>query len=251
VLGHAERPWLIFCHGAGLNQDLFLPQAKALVSDYRLVLWDLPGHGNSKPMPPRLQLAEVAQDLQALLKHMGCRRASFVGQSMGADLVQEYAYCFPDQVSSMALMGALRLLRPRGVRERLGALLAPLKLRVVPLDRFREQVVQFSSPVAESQAYVRSCFEHLTRVELIAIWTAIARAPRAKPEHRYQVPLLLILGEQDPLGQGHLAVQAQAWMESEPQGQLVSIPGAGHTVNLDEPALVNGELLEFLRRNAG
>ena len=59
------------------------------------------------------------------------------------------------------------------------------------------------------------------------------------------VPALVIHGEDDQLIPSS---EAEAMAAALPEAELVIVPGAGHMVNLEQPAVFNDALRDFLRR---
>ena len=81
--GPSEAPLVVFTHGATVDHhewDATLP----LVSEkYRLLVWDVRGHGLSRPAP--FNLAQGVDDLLAILDRLQVKEAVFVGHSMGGN----------------------------------------------------------------------------------------------------------------------------------------------------------------------
>lgn len=91
VLGEAPAPWLVIIHGLALDHREFLPFAETWSKDWRVLLWDMPGHGDSQPFPARFSLESAADGLDALLAKLGVERAVFVGFSFGGMVTQALA----------------------------------------------------------------------------------------------------------------------------------------------------------------
>ena len=246
IEGPEDAPVVVMVHGATLDHHMFDPQVTALVGLYRVIRVDLPGHGASRPAPATFSVASLAQDLLAVLQAEGITRVALVGQSMGGDLCQEFLLQFPEMVDRMALIGCVPVTRSAGSVGGLFARWAVMKLRLVPLARFRQQVVDCSAVKPQSREYARECIGRMTRAELVATWRAIASTPHEQADYRLPCPTLMIVGEQDAVGGGWVRETALRWAEQEPRARLATIPAAGHIANLDAPHAVNDALQEFL-----
>jgi len=244
--GPEGRPLVVLTHGAGLDHRMFEPQLAALAAAYRVLHFDLPGHGKSKPVGRRLSVARMAADLEALIDEVGAERVGLVGQSMGGDVCQELVLRRPERISALILIGCLPITRPQGWRERLRGHLFAVQMRLRNLERFRGAVAGMVTTREEVGAYVREAMAAMTRRELTAVWSAIATCVHHEPGYRMPCPLLLVLGEEDGLGGGLIHRANLEWNEREERATLVRIPGAAHTTNLDQPAAVNSAMLEFL-----
>ncbi len=100
-----EGPAVVFTHGLG--GDLSLP--KDLLGDmkgYRLLLWDVRGHGETEPLGPeeKLNFATLAEDLHALMDHAGIDQAVVGGISMGSGISTAFAVCWPERVHALILV---------------------------------------------------------------------------------------------------------------------------------------------------
>lgn len=91
---HYERtgsgPALVFLHAQGFNAKLWRRQLE-LAADYDVLAWDMRGYGQSSAPEAPYAMADLADDLAALLDHAGVERASVCGISMGGVVAQEFA----------------------------------------------------------------------------------------------------------------------------------------------------------------
>ena len=83
--GNQARPPLVMSYCLGGNCTWLRPQAQALTSRFRVILWDPRGHGGSESPedPAAYGVTRSAQDLSGLLDHLNVERAHVGGLSMG------------------------------------------------------------------------------------------------------------------------------------------------------------------------
>lgn len=113
TVGRGEDVVLI--HGLGANLAFwFLGVARVLANDYRVITYDLRGHGRSS-MPARgYRLDDMTADLDALLNHLGVDRCHVVGHSFGARIGLLYSISRPSMVKSLTVADTqLSALQPR------------------------------------------------------------------------------------------------------------------------------------------
>ena len=67
---------------------MFNAQVEAFVSDYRLLVWDARGHGQSQSIGAAFSLEHCAQDMLAILDELGVAQAILCGQSPGGYIAQ-------------------------------------------------------------------------------------------------------------------------------------------------------------------
>jgi pimeloyl-ACP methyl ester carboxylesterase len=107
-------PDLVLIHGLGANLAFwYLTVLPALISDFRVTLYDLRGHGRSEMPTTGYSTPYLAFDLYALLDHIGIERAHLVGHSFGGEIALHFAVLYPDRVASLTLADVrIRSLQP-------------------------------------------------------------------------------------------------------------------------------------------
>jgi pimeloyl-ACP methyl ester carboxylesterase len=95
---------LVLIHGLGANLAFwYLGVARPLARSYRVITYDLRGHGRSE-MPERgYDLTTMASDLYCLLDHLGVNDAHIVGHSFGARVALCFSTLHPDRVKSVTV----------------------------------------------------------------------------------------------------------------------------------------------------
>jgi pimeloyl-ACP methyl ester carboxylesterase len=108
-----KGPDMVLVHGLGGNLAAWhLKLVPELQTDYRLLTYDLRGHGRSDAPPAGYTTGDMVRDLKGILDGLDIQKAVFVGHSWGTDIVLHFALQHPERVSQMVLVE--------------GAMLAPL-----------------------------------------------------------------------------------------------------------------------------
>ncbi len=242
---------IVFSHGLLWGTEMFAPQITALRDRYRCIAWDHRGQGRSASDPHRhcIGMELVWQDAVALLERLEVSQVCFAGLSMGGFVAMRMAARRPDLVSRLVLIetsyepepvknvaryrlltAIYRTIGPRIVASRV----APIMLgRSILADRAR---------AAEVAGFVKL----MTRRR--DVWKAvngvIDRAGVAASElARITVPTLVIVGDEDVATPPAKAQQIVAAITG---ARLVTIPRAGHSSTLEEPAAVTAAIEQFL-----
>ncbi len=243
--GPAVGPLVALTHGVMLDGRTFDPQTPALVAaGYRVLTWDIRGHGLSQPQGGELTIEVVADDLLAVLDDLGVQQAVLVGQSFGGMAVQRLLADHPQRVSAAVMIGTPALgHRPGTVMRLLQRLRIPFA-RVWPYQSIRRMFVT----MVTTQPAVRRYVDEASAIPSKETFLAVSRAAMdgylgdaEAPTHG--VPVLLAQGVGEERG---VARALRAWAESEPSARHVVIPDAGHLVNMDNPAGFNQVLTAFL-----
>jgi 3-oxoadipate enol-lactonase len=94
---------ILFIHGLGYSRLGWGPAPDLLARDFRVVLFDNRGVGESDTPPGLYTVPELAADAVAVLDAAGVERAHVVGVSLGGYIAQEVALSYPDRVDRLVL----------------------------------------------------------------------------------------------------------------------------------------------------
>lgn len=272
---------VVLSHGYCLNQDSWHFQREALRGVARAVYWDQRSHGRSErgrgqagPDADAVSIDLLGRDLKAVIDAAAPEGPLvLVGHSMGGMTVMALADQYPelirDRVVGVALVGtssgrlgevsyglpaagvnAVRRFVP-GVLKALGSQ-APLveRGRRATADLFAGLVKRYSFGSADVDPAVARFAERLiegTPIDVVAeFYPAFAGHDKTEALAGFaDLPLLVLAGTEDLLTpSGHSEVIAAAL----PDAELVLVPGAGHLVMLEEPAVLDERLGALLER---
>lgn len=131
--GPEGAPVVLGAHGITANRLSFQPLATALAGEATVVVPDLRGRGRSAGVGPPFGIRRHADDLAAILDHIGAESAVTVGHSMGGWVTASLAVRHPERVrGSVFVDGGLGIQVPEGVDvdQVLAAVLGPAMARL-------------------------------------------------------------------------------------------------------------------------
>lgn len=100
----SETP-IVMLHGFGGEKDNWNRFSKKLTNDYRLIIPDLPGHGDSvHDMSLNYGIDAQTNRLKQFLDALGGQKVHLVGNSMGGAIALRYAFLYPQSVLSLTLI---------------------------------------------------------------------------------------------------------------------------------------------------
>lgn len=241
---------IAFSHGLLWSTEMFAAQIAALRGRYRCIAWDHRGQGRSAGDPHRhcIDMELVWLDAVALLEALGTGAVHLVGLSMGGFVAMRMAARRPELVRTLTLLEtasgpeptenigryrlltrALRLLGPWAVRGRVAPIMLGKTILADPARR------------AEVDGYVRRMSSRRD------IWRAvngvIDRAGIHDELSRITAPTLVMVGDEDVATP---APRAEQIVGAIAGARLVSLPRAGHSSPVEEPAAVTEAIEAFL-----
>lgn len=238
---------MVFTHGYTMDHEMFAPQVRALARDHRMLVWDVRGHGRSKPLG-EFSIPTCAGDLAAIVDHAGMQRAHHVGHSMGGHIVQELAFRQPHRVLSMVMLSSTCLTwRPPVVQVLFGPISQGL-LGLWPHAWTTRQIGWIAGLSRRARCYAVEAASHLTKAERRAVWASVLQGFHDEPAYRIGCPLLIMHGRWDlVVGGGLIRALAPAWAAREPHARYEIIPWAAHNAGQDNPRYASRAIATFLR----
>ena len=104
--GPQDAEVVALIHGLGLNRQIWRDYIAALSSDYRVLSYDLFGHGESSAPPNLPDLTTYSEQLLSLLDELEIDRAALLGFSLGGMINRRMAMDHGDRVSALAILNS-------------------------------------------------------------------------------------------------------------------------------------------------
>jgi 3-oxoadipate enol-lactonase len=246
LTGPEDGPLVVLTHGAGADHRMFAAQIPPLAKRYRVLTWDMRGHGLSRQSGARFSVAAALDDLLALLDLVGGKSATFVGQSLGGNIHQELVFWKPERIRALVMIDCTCNTMPLSRWERFLVAIGMPILRIYPWGTLRRQMVEVTALDPAVRAYLADAFSRLTKDEFVSVMSAATDCLHAESGYRVEAPLLILVGEHDRTG--NIRAVAPRWAKREPHCELHVIPNASHGANCDNPEVVNRLILQFLAK---
>jgi pimeloyl-ACP methyl ester carboxylesterase len=223
------RP-IMLLHGGLGSGEMFGPALEGLAESHRVITPDLQGHGRTADVDRPLRLETMAEDIAALMDHLGLDKVDAVGYSLGGGVAFQLAIRHPEKVRKLVLVSTY--FRDDAVDPALRAqqgqvnASAAESLRGTPMHELYQRVAprpeDFPRLLDKIGGYMAQPFDYTEQLRGITVPTMLvsADADMAPPSHLVEAFKLLDGGLRDG-----------GWMgEGRPKGghALAILPGLQH-----------------------
>jgi pimeloyl-ACP methyl ester carboxylesterase len=245
------RP-LILLHGGLGSGEMFWPVLPALTEQHQVIAVDLQGHGRTADIDRPIDIRHMADDIAALIDHLGLDRPDVVGYSLGGGVAMLTAAKYPAKVGR--LVAASIHLRPDAIYAEMRVQQGQVSgaaaefMKDTPMYQLYERVAprpedfpRLLDKIGETMA---QDFDYTEEVRGLQVPTLIVAgdADMAPPSHHVEIFNLLDGGLRDG-----------GWMgEGRPKGghALAILPGLTH-YNIFSSPLFAAVILAFLDERQG
>lgn len=258
VLDEGRGPVLLLVHGFPLDHSMWREQASGLAGAHRVVAPDLRGfglsvvpslHGRSQDALDTISMAQLADDLAALLDALGIQEPiTLCGLSMGGYVAFEFWRRHGSRLARLILCDTQAVAdTPEAARGRFE--LADKVLSQGAMVVAEAMLPKLISPANMSRlpAVVEAVRQMILRTPPATIAAALrglaGRDDFTSRLSQIDVPSLVICGQHDAICPPE---KMRGLAAALPNARYVEIAGAGHVAPLESPAEVNAAVREFL-----
>jgi 3-oxoadipate enol-lactonase len=247
VSGKKNAPVVILSHSLGCSLAMWDRQLGALEPHFKVLRYDIRGHGGSEAPPGPYNPELLAKDAIALLDALGIDKVHWVGVSMGGMIGQAMGLNRPDRLKSLALCDTTGVLPPEAQilwRERIAAVRErgiETQLESTLERYFTPSFLKANPPMLgaiRKQFLATPAEGYLGCVDAIRSLNYLDRLSEIK------IPTLIMVGEDDL---GTPVSASEAMHKRISNSKLVIIPSARHIPNVEQPEVFNTNLMTFLK----
>lgn len=242
------QPLVLIC-GLGGDHSFWQASLPILATHYQVIVYDPRGSGQTQAPDTAYSIETMADDLAALLDALQVAQVHLVGFSMGGLVAQAFAIAYPHRVMKLILAASFAVMNVQ-VRLFLDAVLSVYESGASGQQMFGLILpwlfsVRFMADAANAAYLLYDGDDPYPQP--MSAWRAQYEAQRqhviSPGLHTIQAPTLVLAGEQDRLAPLEDAHQLAAHIRDT---QLQILPGSGHLLNYEQPALFHACLLGFL-----
>lgn len=243
LAGPETAPVVVFANSLGADLGMWEPQVAALAGRFRVLRFDMRGHGRSDVPAGPYRLDGLALDVVALLDALGIDRVNFCGLSLGGAVGQWLGIHRPERLRSLVLCATACRFGPASAWDERIALVQRGGVEAVADAVVARWLTEgFRARRPGEAARLRAMLCATPAAGYAAAAAAVRDADLCGELHRIAVPTLLVAGGDDPATPPARLEELRARIA---RAELVVLEAA-HILNLEAAESFNRALLAFL-----
>ena len=235
---------IVLLHDGMVNREIWDEQFPLLAKTFRVVRYDRRGYGKSSD--PQVKYSHIA-DLNQLFTNLKIDKAIIIGMSSGGRLAIDFTLTYPEKVTGLVLVGAVvsgfgytSHMDTRGGHFNPQKYSDPVKVNEYFI---MDDPYEIYSENRAAKEKVMKLIPNLARQNVVPTQPAGKVAVRSLSE--IKVPALILAGEYDiPDVHAHAGVINAGIANSKRE----IIPRSGHLIPIEQPALFNEAVMNFLNK---
>ncbi len=239
---------IIFVHGFPFNHTMWKPQLEALKLNFRVISYDVRGHGASDVGDGPYRLDGFVEDLIAILDAFKIKKVTICGLSMGGYIALRAVERYPNRFEALILCDTKSTADTEEGKKRRMLTAELVKKSLVPSYAEESAKALFSAKtMAEKKEivdFVKDMIRGNTVDGIVFTLSALAGRTDTTPALKQMaLPALILTGEEDNITP---PADGRAMAAALPNAKMYLIPQAAHLSNLENPQYFNEKLTAFL-----
>ncbi len=246
---HGSKPWLVLAHSLAADHTLMAAEAQHLADRFRVLRFDIRGHGASPVPAAPYAMTALAEDAGALLDSLGITSAHWVGISLGGMIGMTLALARPKLMRGLVLADTTSAYPPaahQSWRDRIAMVRAKGMSAVVDGTLARWFTPAFREREPERFSALGAMIARTPVEGFVGCCEAIIGHNVTARLAEIACPTLVIVGEQD---EATPPAMAETLRRGIPGATLHMVPAAAHQSGVEQPAAFTAALQEFLTRH--
>lgn len=249
-VGVSKATPIVLIHGFPFSHEMWHPQIEALQKRFRVIAYDLRGHGKSGVGDGQYTLEFFVDDLLALLDNLKIEKAVLCGLSMGGYIALRTVERNPGRVRGLILADTQAKADSNEAKLKRGEAIKSVKANGVNAyaDGFVKSVFAPQTPANNITAVekIRRIIQANSSLGICGALLALtSRTDTTESLPAIKAPTLILVGEHDALTPPSAS---QEMHNKIPNSEIHLIPNAAHLSNLENSEEFNKHLLNFLGR---
>lgn len=209
---------LVFMHAGGMESSFWNAQVSYFSKKYRVITYDLRGHGWSDNSEGNYTVEDCVKDLYHLLNRLYIRKTYLAGLSMGGYIALNFTLCYPERVDALILAGTNS---------------GPVTDTVVKMREEMADRIKATKGADLALNYLMAYEANTDRPDLTDRLSEINK------------PVLIIVGDRDIAAPLYISEEMHRRIANS---QIAVISDCGHRCSQEQPDIYNSIVGDFLQR---
>lgn len=244
VHGQEHAKTLMLTHGIGLHSGMFDQQVESLKSNYRIITWDMPGHGQSYQLSTALKVEDMSKVIIGILDELGIDEAVIGGQSLGSWVAQHTAILYPKRVLGVVNISGTPIEKQTQTWMVAGFKVWLAVSHLIPGKTMFRWTANSKAITQEARDFAFNSMSNIGKRQFLWLVEGMLNAEGINVPHGVTQPMLIAHG--DHKMPKFVKDVCKEWHESVKGSMYLEIPNAGHNGNQDNPLAFNQALKQFL-----
>lgn len=246
--GPVEAPVIIFIHGFPLNKSMWDLQLEALREEYRVIAYDIRGHGDSEIGYEDFSIDLFANDLISFMNSLNIKRAVICGLSMGGYIALNAIGNYPERFDALILSDTQCAADTAEVREKRLVAIESIKQNGLE-DYAHESIKNLFAPISllSKETEIASVRKMVVNTSKLSIYNSLHALAIRKDTSGIlsdiKIPVLILVGEEDKITPPEMAESMHGKIKNS---QMYIIEHAGHLSNMENPFEFNYQIRKFI-----
>lgn len=248
---------LVLLHGWGASGAFFAAQEALAPQGVRLLIPDLPGHGPTAQSNPRLTVPDLADAVAAFLAARRADRPVLVGWSMGALVALDLLHRHCLTARGLVILDMTPKVPnapdwPHGIAggQTEADMLKTAAAMALGWADFAPRIAfsLFARGGPPNPAWLAEATARIAAQDpatLASLWRSLATVDARVALAALDLPLQVLLGERSRL---YAPALADFYRRTKPDAEVLTLAGAGHAPQIEQPETVNAALRGFVQR---
>ena len=241
---------IIFIHGFPFNKSMWHFQVAALQDNYRVITYDVRGHGKTDMGTEDFTIDLFTKDLIALIDELELKQVTLCGLSMGGYIALDTMEKHPERINALILSDTQCAAEtPEAYEKKMQAI---ENIKVNRLAQFADESIKnLFAPESykTKQAEVANVLEMIMDTNTEALCKTLEalanRRSTCEKLHDIKVPVLVLVGTEDRVTPPAASRLMNAKIDSS---KMITIFHAGHVANMDNPEIYNEAFINFMQQ---
>ncbi|MCA9038976.1 MAG: alpha/beta fold hydrolase [Planctomycetaceae bacterium] len=251
VIDQGKGKPILFVHGFPLDHRMWREQRASFSAEYRVIIPDLRGFGESDVTSGTVSMAKFADDLDKMLAKLHVvEPVVYCGLSMGGYIAWEFVRRHPERLEALIVCNSKALPDSEDTRQTRHHSAVELRNNGTDNVVFAMMPKMFGMTTREKNP---GLVEEFRQIMLDSNPEGMAAAQLGMADRidattllaDIKIPTLMIAGEEDIISP---VMEMREIANAMPHGHFAEIPGVGHLSPLENPVAVNDAIRKFIEQ---